>query len=806
MKKKVAHHFEKLGLTMLCAGLLISGAETARATDVLLYHHDGFNDGQNLNETLLTPSNVSSTFGKLFTVSLSSADAIQPLIKTGVNITTGTSQGVHDVVIAATENNMLYAIDANTGTVLWHVSLLHSFHGGTPSPRGGTHSITDAPAIDPSTNVLYIESVDVENTNNIHILSAINLADGSNYANPVNIAEGTSGSVYVSGPTTASGKQFDSYDQTCRSLTLNPVNHVVYMAYGCPGDVGPYHGWIIGYGATKDGSGNLDLAAVWCAAPNGNESGIWQGGGAIAVDASGNLFVETGNGTFDTTMATPGYVTDGRLTSLTDNSTIPGGLQVPASGDYGDSVVKLTPDSDASQQSDNPNGFGLHVADYFTPINEQSLSNSDGDIGSSSTVLLPNSVGNSTHQQLLVANDKQGVIYLIDRNDMGGYHGDAAGDGKSGTNNVVQQLNAATHGAWCTGAFYAAGSTTSGSIYYATTADGESTGDVAKAFSITNAQINTTPTSTSASSYGTYSYPGSTPEVSANGGSNGILWTLDRGPGLLIAYDASNLGTGLFKSSQGTGNGLTGSIVTFTTPTVANGHVYVGTGNDLNIYGLPAAAYAPVITSSAPPATAYVGIAYNFNYTATGSPNPTFSANPSTLPAGLTLTSAGLLSGTPTATGSYSGVVTASNGVSPAATQNLTINIYSTYNSWVAQEGLTGNQALQTAIVSPDGITNLMKYALGLNPFTTYNPGSAGLPVVKTQNFSGTNYLTLGFTGVAADVTYTVQASSNLTGPWSTIYTYSGPPPPGTVTVQDTQPESASPNRFMHLIVTPLAP
>lgn len=569
---------------VLVASASVVSPAAATPGDVLMNHNDGSNDGQNLSETILTPANVNSPrFGKLASVPLDGAVLGQPLFKSGLNITAGPLAGIQDVAFVATTHDSVYAINADTGAVLWKTSLLHSFHGGTPTVTSGNNvPLEDAPVIDPNTNVLYVESEEGEGTHFIDMLSSLNLADGSAYANTVNIAE-SNGTTFVSGPqvtkTGGGTTVFDVHDLTSRSITLDPVNDVVYIAYADPGDGGPYNGWILGYSAAKDASNNLTAKAQWTSTPNGHQAGIWQGAGAIAVDAGGNLYFVTGNGTFDTTLTTPGYVADGRLTSLTDNANITGGLKTPVSGDYGDTVVKLTPDGDTSQQSDNPNGFGLHVADYFTPRDEQSISNSDTDLGSSSPVLLPDSVGSAAHRQLLVTNDKQGIIYLIDRNNMGGYHGDASGLG-NGTNNVVQQLNGVTTGAWSTAAFYAGGSTTSGTIYYVTQLDR------AKALSITNAQITATPTSTSATSYGTYSYPGSTPEVSANGATNGILWTLDKTPNRLIAYDASNLGKLLFRSDLIAANALTGSIQVFNTPTEANGHVYVGTGNALNIYGL----------------------------------------------------------------------------------------------------------------------------------------------------------------------------------------------------------------------------
>jgi hypothetical protein len=623
------------------------------SANVLTYHNDGFNDGQNVSETILTPTNVNSTdFGKQFAIGLDGAVVGQPLYMSNLNITAPSSPGVQNVVFVATTNDSVYAFNADNGTQLWKASLLTKFHGAgdtVSASSGNGVPIQDTPSIDPTSNVLYVESEESDNGNWVHMLSALNLADGSRFANTVNIAEGNP--VYLSGPAVnkIGGGQtlFDSRDQTCRTMTLDTVNGVVYMAYGDPGDTGPYNGWIIGYSAAKDASNNLTLKAVFCATPNGSEAGIWQAGGAISVDGAGNLYVETGNGTFETfantvtsgtatlssspftinVTTTTGFGGSGTIVvqtaanglqqvsytgttstsftgctstatgSLNTNAAIQQGtlatsrlshdtnfLVVPAKGDYGDTVLKLTADSDNTQQSDNPNGFGLHVADYFTPKDEQSISNGDVDLGSSSPLLLPNSAGSTAHSQLLVALDKQGIIYLIDRNNMGGYHGDLAGDGSTGPggvtyfNGMVQAINNAIPGGnWDSAAFFNNG--TSQLIYIVGSQSG---GNVGKTFAIANAAINTTPTSTGTHTYG---YPGSTPEISANGTANGIVWTLDKGANALIADDAANFNTQLFISNTGS-NGLSGSIQTFNTPMVANGHVYVGTGNDLNVYGL----------------------------------------------------------------------------------------------------------------------------------------------------------------------------------------------------------------------------
>ncbi|MCE0523211.1 MAG: putative Ig domain-containing protein, partial [Methylacidiphilales bacterium] len=579
------------GIPLAC--LLLSGMALtpAAAFDVLGYHNDSSNDGQNLTETALTPSNVSSyNFGKVFSVALDNSASAQPIFKSSVNITTGSNQGVQDVVFVATVNCTLYAINATTGTVLWKTSLLHAFHGGTATANLTLFTsikagVLDTPAIDTTTGAIYVESDQLEGSNCEFVLSAINMANGAAYANPVDFAESVnSNGNYVSGPTVkkvvAPGTiQFSTFHSVCRTLVVNPVNHVVYMGFSDPLDIGPYEGWIVGYSTVADGSSNLDLKAVWTDSPNGYQlGGIWGSGGAIAIDSSGNLFVSTGNGPFDTTLITAPY--HGRLSTDVTN------LQVPNDGEYGDSIVKLAPDSDTSQQSDNLNGFGLHVADYFTPDNEQVLENGDLDLGSSGPILLPDSVGSSAHQQLLLENNKEGNLYLVDRNNMGGYHGDAAGDGTSGSNNIVQEVDGATIGAWCNGAIYVPSGASTGTIYYSTCdIQDELVEDYAKAFSISNASINPTPTSTSQNSYGTYREY-STPSVSANGGNNGIVWTLDLGQERMIAYNASSFNTVIFNSgASGSANALAGNLFTYNVPIIANGHVYV-TGNALTAYGL----------------------------------------------------------------------------------------------------------------------------------------------------------------------------------------------------------------------------
>jgi hypothetical protein len=549
------------------------------SVNVLTYHNDTGNTGQNLGETSLTPTNVnSSSFGKLFSTTVDGQVYAQPLVMTGVNITAGTQQGTHDVVLVATEHDSLYAIDANTGSVLWHDVLLPSKYGGTVTtvPSGDVNSgdltpeigITATPVIDPSTNTIYLEEKTKEvtggNNHYLHWLQALDVGSGAaKLGGPVLIAD-SSGDTYVSGPTVngsganpsgaPAGKvAFDALRQMARpGLTL--ANGNVYLAYASHGDNGPYHGWALGYSAST-----LAATAVFNTTPNGSNGGIWQSGTALAVDSSGNLYLETGNGTFETTLNSSGF---------------------PVNGDFGDSFVKLAVDtsSSASNQNGNLNGWGLKAADYFTPFNQANLNNGDVDLGSGGPFLLPDSAGSAAHPHLMVGSGKEGRIYLIDRDNMGHF--------SSTTDHVVQELPAVTiSGSFGTGAYF------NGQIYYVGGSNIGNPNDVAKTFSITAAQLSTSPTS---SGHDTFGFPGNSPSISANGSANGILWAVDKGSNQLRAYNAANLATELYTSAQAPNNSdALGSAIKFAVPTVANSHVYVGTSNALVVYGLRTQATQP---------------------------------------------------------------------------------------------------------------------------------------------------------------------------------------------------------------------
>jgi fibronectin type 3 domain-containing protein len=534
----------------------------APTASVLTYHMDNFSTGLNSNETILTPANVTpSTFGKLFRTTVDGQVYAEPLFVPDVNIVGGSSPGKHNVVYVATEHDSLYAIDADNGQVLWKDGFINPSAGITSVPSGDVISqdltpeigITGTPVIDSSTGTLYLDAKTKEvhggNHHYVHTLHAIDITSGAEkFGGPTTIADtifNGAGYTYVSGPYVLgtgdgniNGKiTFNALREMQRpALTL--ANGNVYIAYGSHGDNGPYHGWVLSFGAQT-----LQLNGVFNDTPNGGGAGIWGGGARVAVDEQGNLYFETGNGDFDTLLNSRGF---------------------PGRGDYGDSVVKLAVDPTTTASNQRTNGWGLKVVDYFTPENQDVLNAGDVDLGSAGILLLPDSAGSPDHPHLMVSSGKEGRVYLIDRDNMGKH---------SPTTDRVLQHNSVVHGSLSTPAF------SNNTFYYV-----GGYVDIAKAFSISNAAFNPTPSSQSNDQYG---YPGSTPTVSANGTSNAIVWTLERQKNELRAYDASNLANELWTSDMAPNNrdGL-GSYVKFTVPTVANGHVYVGTSGSIVAYGL----------------------------------------------------------------------------------------------------------------------------------------------------------------------------------------------------------------------------
>jgi uncharacterized repeat protein (TIGR03806 family) len=518
---------------------------------VLTYHNDNTRMGVNPNETILTLANVNTNnFGKLFSYTLDGFVYAQPLIMTNVSIP---GKGIHNVVYVATEHNTVYAFDAdnNVGAnaaPLWQTSFINAAAGVTTVPNGdvGTTDITpevgitSTPVIDPVTGTIYFEVKTKEpGPVYVHRLHALDITTGlerTNFNSPAVIACTNylgSGSGDNDGKNPPHVLWNPMREHSRPALTL--LNGAVYMSFASHGDGQPYHGWFLAYNATNVSQ----QVGAYNATPNGAEGGFWDGGGGPSVDAQGNMYFQTGNGTFD------------------------GGTAVSTTSDYSMSLLKLATTN------------GLILVDFFAPSNAVTLSNGDQDLGSAAPIILPDSVGTVAHQHLVVGGGKTAPIYLVDRDNMGRFNG------TGGTNKIVQQFNGGPGGDRdVTPAFF------NNALYII-----DSNSRIG-AYTISNGLFRTTPIETP----DTYDNKGgATACISANGTSNAIAWAIYNSGGqspatpcVLRAYNATNLTQKLYASDQISTRDAAGAAVKFTTPTIANGKVYVGAQYSLTIYGLAA--------------------------------------------------------------------------------------------------------------------------------------------------------------------------------------------------------------------------
>jgi len=662
------------GTFVLSFFLLFATVPTApaQATDVLTYHNDNGRTGQNLNEQILSPANVNTNhFGKLWVLNTDGLVDAQPLYAAGISIP---SKGMHNALFVATENDSVYAFDADSTNLFWQVSMLGT--NEVPSDNRGCSQVTPeigitaTPVIDrqlgPNGTIFVVamsKLVTNSTTTYFQRLHALDLATGTNRLPPVTIAAKYPGTGDNSDGTNVI---FDpaQYKERCGLLLLNGV---IYTAWASHCDDRPYTGWIIGYNEQT-----LAQASVLNITPNGNEGAIWMSGAGLAADAASNIYFLDANGTFDTTLTTNGF---------------------PNRGDYGNAFMKL---STASNQ--------LAVADYFNMSNTVSESDADEDFGSGGALVLPDMLDAQGHtRQLAVGAGKDGNIYLVDRTNMGKFN-------PANDNAIYQELDGVlSGGVWAMPAYF------NGTLYYG------AVGNHLQAFPFQNARL-TSPSSQTAISF---AYPGTTPSISADGSSNGIVWaTENTSPAVLHAYAATNLAKEYYNSTQAPGgrdNFGTGNK--FITPTIASARVYVGTTTGVGVLGL-------LDQSTLTPLQIW---------------RDNHFGNPSNVGAG-------------------------ANGASPAG----------------------------------DGVPNLLKYALGLDPFTPAT--AAQLPSGSIKPDGGTNYLTLTVNRVVepSDITYIVEVTSNLLGGW-----VSGPPNTVTLTntatqlvVRDNTPVPAATARFIRLRVT----
>jgi len=502
----------------------------AGAVNVLTQHNNNLRTGANLNEYVLTTSNVNTgQFGKLFVRAVDGAMYAQPLYVHNLTI----SNKTRNVVYVCTEHDSVYAFDADDpagSNALWQVSL------GASVPSADLNNCTDlqpevgitgTPVIDPASKTLYVEAKTLESGNYIHRLHALDLISGAEKFNaPVVIQAAVSGT--GDGSNTVSFLPQHEFNRPGLLLLSN----VVYIAFGSHCDWAPYHGWLLGYNA----SNVQQQVSAFCTTPNGGEGGIWSGGMGPAADSNGNIYVITGNGTFDA------------------NS---GGT------DYGQSFIKL-----------GPAGGTLTVADWFAPHDEGTLNGNDQDIGSGGAVLLPST-------NIVIGCDKIGRMYVVNQNHFGGFV-------PATDTNIVQEFQCVAGGC-CIGQCPVYWSGPANQYVYTWTSS-----DVLKEFLFTGFTFQTSPVAQGSVQQGR---PGGT-SLSANGTNAGsaIVWGIegqDNG-GTIHAYNAANVSNELWNSQMDASRDSMGAYVKFCAPTIVNGKVYAPTGagqDQLVVYGLIGAPY-----------------------------------------------------------------------------------------------------------------------------------------------------------------------------------------------------------------------
>ncbi|MCU1310917.1 MAG: pyrrolo-quinoline quinone [Candidatus Angelobacter sp.] len=516
------------------------GPPQAPIAGMFRYKFDPGATGANLNESTLNTVTVNaSKFGKIATSGkLDGVIFTQPLYVAGLNI----AGGSHNVVFLGTENDSVYAINAdNPQQVFWKRSFIDTAHGITPADgnRGGRTGlgplvgITGTPVIDPNSHTLYVSAMTVENGTTFHKLHALDLSSGAEkFGGPKQIT------ATVPGTGTGSNNGTITFlaDVQNQRSALQLVNGVVYIAFASFSDEGTYHGWIFAYDA-----GTLAQLAALNVSPSSEGAGIWQAGSPPVADAEGNIYIETGDG-HDLSTGGP---------------------------NWGDSFLKL-----------KLNGGALSVVDWFTTFNQACIDAGDLDLGSTGLMLLPDQPG--AHPHLMVTGSKEGRILVIDRDNLG--HFNAGGNTQIPDDILINPKPCGQTDVNNSFRMYGSGAYWNGNVYLGSVFSN------LRAFSLTNGQLTQTSASKTVFQGNGQLGRGPIPVVSANGGVQGIVWAVEWVLGsqniIMHAYDATNLANELYNTNQNAGRDALGFGAVFVVPTVINGRVYVVAANHLNVYGL----------------------------------------------------------------------------------------------------------------------------------------------------------------------------------------------------------------------------
>jgi hypothetical protein len=512
---------------------LSSSFALAQAT-VSTYHNDTYRTGANTQETILTTSNVTTqSFGKRATFAVQGYVYAQPLYLPGLTIG-GTA---HNVLFIATEHDQVYAFDVNSGQQLWRTNFLATsgFRYVISSVSSGDVGCGD---LVPEIGITGTPVIDTA-TGTMYLVAKTkvydSLAHTTTFYQTLHALDIKTGLDKVAPLPVSATYPGNGTGSVGGILTFDPLVEAqrsgLLLLKGQVFVAWASHcdlGAYHGY-IMSFNEATLVRSGIYVDTPNGYEGGFWGGGAGPSADSGGSIYVSTGNGKYD------------------------GGP------DFGDSVLRLIWPTV---------GRGISLSDYFTPWDQQTLDYNDADFGSGGAMLLPDQPG-TTYPHLLVLVGKEGTIDLVNRDNMGHFH--AGNDSQ-----IVQTLPYAIGGIWGSPAFWNNTAYFGGSY------------DHLKGFAFDSHQEKL---SYSSETPEYFNFPGSTPSISSNGTSNGIVWIIENdtyggGNAVLRAYDATNLGNELYNSEQNPGRDRVGLAVKFTVPTIADGHVFAGAENQVVMYGL----------------------------------------------------------------------------------------------------------------------------------------------------------------------------------------------------------------------------
>lgn len=526
--KPLAGRFAQCWLTATLACVTIPAL-----AQVTTSQYDNLRTGATLNEKVLSPQNVNAKqFGKLGAFKVDGAVYAQPLFVPSVEIP---GKGTHDALFVATEHDSVYAFDATRpgDPPLWRVSFLDKARGSVPVSEDDAQcpfirpeiGITSTPVIDLKTGTLYVLARtkirhvvgDDEYFQHLHALAITTGVE--KFGGPKLISASAPGR----GAGAANGHiAFDPLKENPRAALLL-ANGDLYLTWASSCDVDPYHGWVMAYDPQT-----LAQRAVLNVTPDGSEGGIWASDTGPAADSDGNIFVPTGNGTFDAGSG-------GR--------------------DYGDSVLKLAVD-----------GSSLAIRDYFTPHDQDRISGADADVGSSGPLLLPDQPG--PHRHLLLQPTKDSTIYVIDRDKMGKFQRD---------HDALLQTTRMAGGGYGAMAYW------NGHVFFS--ASDDYLGD----YAVKNGQLTLNESST-VKFANPGATPSVSADGNKNAIVWAIAtktWNgPDNKPAVLYAFDATRLGQPIYSSEQNSQRDRAAMATRFVIPVVVSGRVYFGARGEVEVYGL----------------------------------------------------------------------------------------------------------------------------------------------------------------------------------------------------------------------------